>query len=217
MFDVSSKTIVDKKFRLAELYRLISADKDVKANVKNILSITLSNVLSNDTLNLSEQGKVKEIYIFDIVLSDKTIPTLFIAALDKAINLHTIFILHNDDKSMLYGAYKEQTERGVKVGKYYSTEWKVATEKIPLPLNVVRIDDIYTAIIDLLIPFEAKEDESTEEFVARYEEIKKMQKEIDRLQRLVDSERQPKKRFELNDELKRKQRELKALTDKGVE
>ena len=86
-----------------------------------------------------------------------------------------------------------------------------------MPLNVVRIDDIYTAMIDILIPIEAKEDESTEEFVARYEEIKKMQKEIDRLQRLVDSERQPKKRFELNNELKRKQRELKALTDKGVE
>ena len=211
MFDVSSKTIVDRKFRLAELYRLMSADKDVKANAKNILSITLSNVLSNDTLNLSEQGKVKEIYIFDIVLSDKTIPTLFIAALDKAINLHTIFILHNDDKAMLYGAYKEQTERGVKVGKYYSTEWKVATEKIALPLNVVRIDDIYTAIIDLLIPIEAKENESTEEFVARYAEITKLRAEIEKLERLVNSERQSKKRFELNAKLKELQKELSLL------
>lgn len=160
---------------------------------------------------------VKEIYIFDLVLSDKIVPSLFISALDKAINLHTVFIIHNEGKQMLYVAFKEKTDKGVKVGKYYSTDQKSENDKIDLPLNVSCIDDIYTTIIDVLIPIEPRQNESTAEFVARYEEINKLKKEIDKLQRLVDSEKQPKKRFVLNDELKRKQRELKALTDKGVE
>jgi len=211
MFELSSKTFVNKKFRLTELFRTISADKTVKADAKNVLSVTLSNVLSNETLNLSLHGTVKEIYIFDLVLSDKIVPSLFISALDKAINLHTVFIIHNEGKQMLYGAFKEITDKGVKVGKYYSTEWKSENDKIDLPLNVSCIDDIYTTIIDVLIPIEPRQNESTAEFVARYEEINKLKKEIDKLQRLVDSEKQPKKRFELNDELKMLKKELERL------
>ncbi len=66
MFDLSSKTKVNRKFRLAELYKMMGADKDIKADAKNILSVVLTNVLSSDTMNLSSDGKVKEVYIFDI-------------------------------------------------------------------------------------------------------------------------------------------------------
>lgn len=88
MFDLSSKTNVDRRFRLAELYKMMAADKQVKESAKNILSIVLTNVLSQDTMNLPAGDKVKEIYIFNIELSSKEIPVLFISSLDKAINLH---------------------------------------------------------------------------------------------------------------------------------
>ncbi len=216
MFEFSSKTLVNKKFRLTELYKLIQADKAIKEDAKVVLSISLSNVLSNETLNFSTKGTVKEIYVFDLVLSEKRIPMLFISALDKAINLHTVFVLHFDNKKMLYGAYKEKVEKGVKVGKYYSTDWLNESEKQTLPLEVSCLDDIYTAIIDVLIPIEARQNETTADFVARYEEIGKLQKEIDILQKQVDCEKQSKKRFELNAMLKSLQQELKVLLGKGV-
>lgn len=211
MFDLSSKTKVNRKFRLAELYKMMGADKDIKADAKNIVSVILTNVLSQDTMNLSSDGKVKEVYIFDIELNSKTLPTLFISSLDKAINLHTVFILKCDDEQMLYGCYKEKTDKGVKLGKYYGTDWTKEKTPISLPLNVNNIDDIYTAIIDELIPITANQGEETSDFVARFDRINKLKNEIVRLQKQVDNERQPKKRFELNDELKKLKKELESL------
>ena len=210
MFELSSKTQVNKKFKLAELYKLVGADKTVKGDAANILSVTLTNVLNEDTLNFSAKGEVKEIYVFEIVLSSKTIPSLFISALDKVTNLHTIFVLRNSNKGMLYGAYKEYGEHGMKIGKYYSTDW-VDYTPIALPLTVACLEDIYTAMIDELIPITARQGESTKDFVERYGEVVKLQKEVDKLQRMVDSEKQSKRRFELNDELKRKKKELETL------
>ena len=192
----------------------MSADKAVKADAKTVLSVTLANVLSSDTLNLPTKGKVKEIYVFDIELSSKTIPTLFIASLDKAINLHTIFVLHHDGKEMLYGAYKERTEKGVKIGKYYGTDWKDQSEQIIVPLDVTSLDEIYKAMIGTLIPLDALDEENTSDFVARYEQVTKLKKDIDKLQRHVDAEKQSKKRFELNEQLKQMKTDLQQLTNK---
>ena len=210
MFELSSKTQVSKKFKMSELYKVIGADKAVKADAANILLVTLTNVLNKDTLNFTAKGEVKEIYLFEIVLNTKTVPSLFISSLDKATNFHTAFILKYCDKWMLYGAFKEYGEKGMKVGKYYFTDW--AEERIiALPLGLNSLDEIYTAIIDELIPITARQAESTKDFVARYGEVVKLKKEIEKLQHLVDTEKQSKRRFELNDQLKQKKKELKNL------
>lgn len=210
MFELSSKTQVNRKFKTTELYKVTSADKAIKADMINIGSVTLTNVLNNDTLNLSVKGEVKEIYVFEIVLTTKTATSLFISALDKATNFHTIFILKCGNEEMLYGAFKEYSEKGMKIGKYYFTDW--STERtVALPLGVNSLDEIYTAIIDELIPITARQTESTKDFVARYGEVVKLKKEIEKLQRLVDTEKQSKRRFELNDELKALKSRMKNL------
>lgn len=210
MFELSSKTQVNRKFKLNELYKVIGADKAIKADAANILSVTLTNVLNNDTLNFSASGNVKEIYVFEITLNVKTVPSLFISALDKAISFHTVFILRYGNEEMLYGAFKEYGEKGMKIGKYYFTDWS-SERTVALPLGVNSLDEIYMAIIDELIPIIARQAENTKDLVARYDEIVKLKKEIEKLQRLVDNEKQPKRRFELNDELKRKKREIESL------
>lgn len=210
MFDLSSKTQVNKRFKLPELYKLIGASKEVKADACNVASVMLTNVLNADTMNFSASDAVKEIYVFEIVLNDKTIPSLFLSTLDKAINLHTVFVLRHEDQTLLYGAYKEYGEKNMKIGKYYYTEW-AADSLIELPINVSSLDDIYTAIIDELIPITARKAESTKDFVARYDEILRLQKEIAKLQRAVDAEKQSKRRFEFNDELKMLKQKLEEL------
>lgn len=210
MFDLSSKTQVNRKFKTTELYKVTSADKAIKADMINIGSVTLTNVLNNDTLNLSVKGEVKEIYVFEIVLTTKTATSLFISALDKATNFHTIFILKYGNEEMLYGAFKEYGEKAMKIGKYYFTDWS-SEKTVALPLGVNNLDEIYTAIIDELIPITARQTESTKDFVARYDEVVKLKKEIEKLQRLVDNEKQPKRRFELNDTLKQKKKELEEI------
>ncbi len=210
MFEFSSKTQVNRKFKLTELYKVMGADKAVKADAANIASVTLTNVLNKDTLNFSANGDVKEIYVFEIVLNTKIAPSLFISTLDKVTNFHTVFVLRYVGEEMLYGAFKEYGEKGMRVGKYYCTDW-VTEKPIALPLGVNSLDEIYTAIIDELIPITARQAENTKDFVVRYGEVIKLKKEIEKLQRLVDTEKQSKRRFELNDELKQKKKELDEL------
>ena len=59
MFVFSSKTQANKKFRFQELFKLMSADKAVRADAKAVLSVTLANVLSSDTLNLPAKGSMR--------------------------------------------------------------------------------------------------------------------------------------------------------------
>lgn len=210
MFELNSKTQANKKFKISELYKLIGASKEVKANATNISSVTLSNVLNADTANLPYNGDVKEIYIFDIVLTSKDIPNLFLSALDKAINFHTIFILRCENQELLFGAYKEYGDKAMKIGKYYSTDW-AETKIVKLPLNLSSLDDIYTFLINELIPITARENESTGDLVARYDEVVRLQKEIAKLQHSVDTEKQSKRRFELNDKLKVLKKDLESL------
>lgn len=211
MIELSSKTRVDKKFRLNELFKLTAADKTIKDSAKNVLSVTLANVLSKDTLNLRQSGTVKEIYVFVIELSSDAIPAPFITALDKAINLHTIFVLRYNGKEIFYGCYKQIADSAVKLGKYYSTDWQDENLAVNLPISVSCIDDVYTTLIDLLIPITARPEEPTGDFVVRYDTILKLDKEIEKLQRLVDSEKQSKKRFELNERLKELKKQRDAL------
>lgn len=210
MFELSSKTQVDKKFKLPELYKLIGANKDVKANAKNVLSIVLTNVLSKDTMNFADSGDVKEIYVFEVTLSEKTIPAIFITALDKEISLHTIFVLRCGDEKALYAALKQKAEKGIKTGKYYCTQWDNSAEPIRFPVGINSLDDIYSAMIENLIPINAKDEESPAELIARYEKITKLKSEISKMQKLVDNEKQSKKRFEYNDKLKQLKKEFSS-------
>ncbi|MGN0805760.1 MAG: DUF4391 domain-containing protein [Candidatus Coproplasma sp.] len=210
MFSFNSNTQVNKKFRLAELYKLMGAGKEVKADAANILSVTLKNVLNNVTMNFSKVCAVKEIYVFEIILTEQTVPTLFISSLDKVTNFHTLFVLRCGNKHMLYGAFKEYGESGMKAGKYYSTQWSEEGDK-PLPFNLTDLDGVYTMLIDELIPITARQAESTKDFVLRYDEILKLRKEIDKLKKLIANEKQPKRRFELNAELKQRIKELGEL------
>ena len=42
MFELSTKTQVDKRFKMTELYKLIGASKEAKADAANINSVTLT-------------------------------------------------------------------------------------------------------------------------------------------------------------------------------
>ncbi|NFV11763.1 hypothetical protein FDG09_02210 [Clostridium sporogenes] len=55
MFELKSKTLVNREFNIKELFKIINAHKDFKNDVDCIESITLSNVInviSEDILNI---------------------------------------------------------------------------------------------------------------------------------------------------------------------
>ena len=208
MFGLSSKTQVNNVLKMAALYKQINADKQVKENAKNIISVTITNVINNDTMNVAQKDdKVKGIFVVVIEIADKIIPSFFISAFDKKFGFQTMFVLKCKEQYMAYGAFKEYGKKGMKIDKYFSSEW-LDDLMISLPLTAVSLSEIYTSILSMIIPIEPRVNESAKDFALRYGEVLRLQKEIDRLQRAVDNEKQSKKRFELNAELKELMEEL---------
>ena len=54
MFNYSEKTKVDIKFKMLDLFKTIKADKNVKADASNVVSVILSNTLSPCLLYTSD-------------------------------------------------------------------------------------------------------------------------------------------------------------------
>lgn len=71
MFNYSEKTKVDIKFKMLDLFKTIKADKSVKTDASNVVSVVLSNTLSPERTNLEASENVKEIYVIDIILNSK--------------------------------------------------------------------------------------------------------------------------------------------------
>ena len=202
MFGLSSKTQVSQVLKIPFLLKEIKADKQVKENASNVLSVTVTNVINKDTMNIAQKDdKVKNIYVIDIELDSKIIPNLFIAAVDKKFEVQTLFVLKCKEQYMAYGAFKEYGEKGMKINKYYCSEW-LDDLTITLPLMAGSLSEIYTSVMSMIIPIKPRDNETAKDYTLRYGEMLRLQKGIDRLQRAVDNEKQSKKRFELNAELK---------------
>ena len=61
MFQFSSTTKVDKEFKLNELFKLIKASKELKSHSQNILSVKMTNALSEQTTKLKPTNEVNEL------------------------------------------------------------------------------------------------------------------------------------------------------------
>ena len=84
MFGLSSKTQANKALKIPMMLKQIRADKQVKENASNIISITVTNIINKETMNIAQNDdKVNNIYVIVIELESKAIPNLFISALDK--------------------------------------------------------------------------------------------------------------------------------------
>lgn len=211
MYKFSSKTEVNKKFKLSELFREIGANKKVIEDAKAVKSVALTNVLSKDTLNLDACDKVKEIYIFEIELSCSKVPQLFISVLDRHIRLHTVFRLVFDGKERCGVAYKTVGSGSVSISKYYFAEWKdIQDQQENLPI-FYSIDDVYYDIITKTVGLSKREGEAIADYLARYDEITALTKEADKLERAILAEKQPNIVFDLNRQVKEVRARINSL------
>ena len=78
MFAFSSRTQVDKSFRLTDLFKQINADKEVKTDAAGLTGGGLKNVLSPTQLNCDPRGEVKVVYVFLITTASHYVPGSFI-------------------------------------------------------------------------------------------------------------------------------------------
>lgn len=205
MFQFSSKTVVDRKFKMTDLYKQMSATKEAKKDGTFIESVVLKNVLSPNTLYCEADKSIKEIYVFEITVKERYVPETFIKELDKSIKLHTLFCVKHEDYKLSMISYKLGTQKG----KYWQTNWE-NNDDFDVPL-VSSIPEMYKYILSKFLTYPPLDSETADEYVKRYNQLAKLDFQIGKTESAIAHETQSKKRFEYNARLKEYKNERERL------
>lgn len=209
MFNLNNKTEVNKVFKIREIFKMINADKNVKRDAEVIEKISLTNVISKETLNIKSDEYCREIYVFNITLMEKRIPIDFIKELDKNIELHTYFVFEYEDEFKEVCIYRYVEDSNIKRGKIYESEW--GNKEIKELPYCISICEIYNKFILNLVDLNIRENENINDFLERFYNIKQLKKEISALEKKAFKESQPRKKFDIGREVKIKKEKLKGL------
>ena len=219
LFDYPTKARFGRKIPKSKLYENASVNTKLKDKfVNQIEKIVWQYKLAPNTLNLDATNKVPEIQVFDIFLKTKEVDQALLEVIDKAINYPIIFQIHKGNKVKIKAAYKRPSESANNkwvIESYFESEWldkDVAKQPMPQALDLGKL---YEQILKSLMPFEVisrKTTQTLDEQVGIINQINSLQKELDKLNSKYKKEKQRNRQFEINKEIKLKQKELNHLT-----
>ena len=219
LFDYPTKARFGRKIPKSKLYENASANTKLKDKfVNQIEKIVWQYKLAPNTLNLDATNKVPEIQVFDIFLKTKEVDQVLLEVIDKAIPLPIIFQIHKGNKVKIKAAYKRPSESANNkwvIESYFESEWldKYSTKQ-PMP-QALDLGKLYEQILKSLMPVEVTNSKTTQtidEQVGIINQINSLQKELDKLNSKYKKEKQCNRQFEINKEIKLKQKELNHLT-----
>ena len=219
LFDYPTKARFGRKIPKSKLYENASANTKLKDKfVNQIEKIVWQYKLAPNTLNLDATNKVPEIQVFDIFLKTKEVDQVLLEVIDKAIPLPIIFQIHKGNKVKIKAAYKRPSESANNkwvIESYFESEWldKYSTKQ-PMP-QALDLGKLYEQILKSLMPVEitsSKTTQTIDEQVGIINQINSLQKELDKLNSKYKKEKQRNRQFEINKQIKLKQKELNHLT-----
>lgn len=198
-------TLVGKPVPKTAFYRNLEVNAKMKQRfVDSVESITWTAKLAPSTLSLADGKTVHEIAVFRIELKDEAVPTDVLVFIDRQMPRHTLFLLQHDDDFCLLVNYKEWHDAAntrFDIVKTFQTGWTSA-DKLSLSLNGQDMDAVYSAIVKQVagadITSGAKDIHTA---VAQTKEQEALRQKIAVLEAKIAKERQPKKKFELHQQL----------------
>ena len=219
LFDYPTKARFGRKIPKSKLYENASANTKLKDKfVNQIEKIVWQYKLAPNTLNLDATNKVPEIQVFDIFLKTKEVDQVLLEVIDKAIPLPIIFQIHKSNKVKVKAAYKRPSESANNkwvIESYFESEWlDKDVVKQPMP-QALDLGKLYEQLLKSLMPVEVTSSKTTQtldEQVGIINQINSLQKELDKLNSKYKKEKQRNRQFEINKQIKLKQKELNQLT-----
>ena len=202
-------TEFNKRIPKTKFYEHIELGRKIKDSfVQDIDSIIWANKIAPSTVNIAAGEKVTEIQVFRIILKQSDFNKDVLKTIDEQIPYHILFIVCYRDKEQAWIGYKEQSgseSRAFKVDSYYHTAWQ-KPEELKLAIEGLNMDAVYESFVKQIsastAPIQWDDDLSAKENTAKIEERKKLQKQIEKLERQLKKETQPRKKFELYQKIK---------------
>lgn len=213
MLDLPVSTEFNKRIPKQKFYENIAVTPAMKkAFVEQTKIIYWRNKIAATTLNLAAGEQVTEIEVFEVRLSAPDLDESVLRQIDREIPYHILFLLEYEGKYRAVIGYKEAAvgKTAFKVDRYYSTDW-LDEDDLPVHLEGLSMDAVYENFVRQIAgdALGAGESTSLKDSVERQKQREQLEKQIVALEAKIRKEKQPKKKFEMVQELQKiKKQEL---------
>lgn len=215
MYNLPQSTIVNRVIPKKTFVNQLGANARIKDHFTNdVVRVEWLAKLAPSTINVADGKEVHEITIFLVPIKDENCPDDIFSFIDSMIPRHTLFILRWGDRTCLHLNYKEWIESSTnkdkifRIAKTYRSQWIKNTE-ISLSIEGLTMDAIYEALVRQTAGKSIiTQSESLRKDVEKSAEREAFIKEIEILKRKINNEKQPKKKFELHQQLIKLEKEL---------
>ena len=179
------------KKAIYEKFQLKSAQRDhFDADISRI---DIVNVVSPNTVpGLQEGERIKEFYVLLVSLKQEEYDEKNILLLPKLIKQHMVFALVYQDKVRLAVVHE----------KLFAIDWEPLADAV-LPLMGFDMDKVWENLVMAIGHFEVMEGVTIEEQITIDDERQKVIKQIETLEKKTRLEKQPRRKLELFEELKK--------------
>jgi len=173
-------------------YKNLTLSNQIRASfVTDIKRIVMEYKLSPDTINVAQGTAVSEILILALELKKAAMDYRIIENIARQ-NAHKLIFLIK---------YEGQGQLALYYSKLYKTDW-MPLDDINLEVKGFDLDRVWDGFIEQIAfqntgPIMQHTELSIDERLNKQDRINRLQKEIEKLERLSRSEIQPKKKFEL--------------------
>ncbi len=198
MLGLPKSTEMNKQLPKKAIYakfQMNTASKDkIDADISRIVIV---NEISPSRINIPAGEEVGSFFVLLVALKKKDFDEKTIAALSQLIPQNILFVLEFEGQSKL-AIYRT---------KLMQTDWK-PTESCTIELRGLTLDKVWENAIRSLELGVWNEELSLDENLAIHDRRSKLEKEIAKLEKQARAEKQPKKKFELVQQIKMLERRI---------
>lgn len=190
MLTFPSKAAVGRIMPKEAFYKKLTLSSEIRDKfVADVKRIVMEYKLAPDTINIEKGAEVSEILVLFIELKKQAIDYRIVENIARQ-NTHKLLFLIK---------YEEQGQLALYYSKLYKTSWMPLVD-INLDARGLNLDNIWEGFIEQIalqenVPINDRL--SIPEKLRKQDSILRLQKEIEKLERLSRNEKQPKKQFEL--------------------
>ena len=182
--------------------------------VKQVEQIVWQYKLAPETINLPAKPGVHEIQVFAIQLKTPELNLNVLRCIDFVVQYPIIFELSFEGRTQVIAAYKRPNESGAcrwVLSDYVATAWlpsDVPRTTMPVALD---LEVLYELLLQGIISLPARPQENITDLIARVEQIKAKQREIEKMANKLAKEKQFNRKVGINAELRKLNTELEQL------
>lgn len=201
MLGLPKSTEMSKQLPKKAIYAKFQMNTAAKEKIDaDISRIAIVNEISPDKINIPAGEEVKNFFVLLVTLKKKNFDEKNIAILSKLIPQNILFILE----------YEGQSKLAIYHTKLMQTDWK-PTESCIIELRGLNLDKVWENVIRSLESGVWNEELTLDENIALHEQQEKLKKQIEKLEKKARAEKQPKKKFELVQQIRALQKQLDIL------